>query len=142
MKIEVQLNSDFQKTTSYFFDLLEQQISAEIGKPTKLRVNLEYKTKQLTKLNRICECNAKIVEFEKGNLYTIQITNGSNTNEMKYEFKPTKEGVVVVYSENFYSNKKLVEKNSKLMEFVLSYFNKRKIKKKFKLLEKEINRAN
>lgn len=142
MKVNVEMNLSAQE----FFDYLTQSLMIDIFKDSdkfknenEIKKGLQYKKKFKQASNKELEGNVEIVEFIKPKICISKIQLNSNMSYIGYEIeKIDDDHINVTYTETFDSSKKLHVWNYKIMCFILSYFNAKKMKRILRAMEYHI----
>lgn len=138
MKVDFKLNV----RSNELYEILMASLKAEIKQYTDKDVEpySGYKYDKIlpsySKSDR--DVQAIVVALEENELYAMQFNTKIDTTNLKILIKEDNEQVHVFYEETYDSEIKKLNFNHKVITFVTTFFNKRKVKKRFNAIEQYI----
>jgi hypothetical protein len=135
MKVDFKLNVAKQE----LYEILIASLKAEI----KLYTDKDIEPYSGYKYDKILpsysksdrDVQALIVALEENELYAMQFNTKIDTTNLKILIKEVDDQIHVFYEETYDSEIKKLNFNHKVITFVTTFFNKRKVKKRFNAIE-------
>jgi len=145
MKIKMNLQSTPEEFYQVIMDSLKYGLKEHANqKEDDLYEGLEYKKKLATKLGTETSTKFKILELVPNEIYKSKVTHNTDEIFITYKLEPNEMESILLYEEEYNSEKKRKSINHSIVGTIMSPFLKRAKKKQFKAMDKYIieNRKN
>ena len=147
MELEVKINATAKEVFDQLIKAVQQDIKYSTGKEVavdKISEDYSYKKKLMSYVGKDVGVTVKIDKLVYPTQYSATFTNPNGKNSIEYNLIDSEDSVKIIYKESYVYTSKLQNLNYKIMEFIFSRSNKKKMMRNFSYLEKQIldNRNN
>ncbi len=139
MKVKKKLNVSCEEFYDVLYESLKSEIELAIDKPiNKIYKGFSYEKELATyaKYNRTAK--VEITDLEENHKYAAKFSAGKDINTISFTITPHEKGCEIEYEEGYFNESGLRRTNFSIVSFLLTPYNKRRAKKKFKAMENYI----
>ena len=134
MKLKIKLNVSSKEFYNLLLDNLKKELNIK-----KLEKGMKFKKELRSKFSQKVESSVKSINLEENKVYSLLYKTSLGENVVKYLIKDIDdENIEVEYIEEYYTDSFWNKYNNMIVEFLMSYFLKKKKKRVLKQIEEYI----
>ena len=134
MKLKIKLNVSSKEFYNLLLDNLKKELNIK-----KLEKGMKFKKELRSKFSQKVESSVKLINLEENKVYSLLYKTSLGENVVKYLIKDIDdENIEVEYIEEYYTDSFWNKYNNMIVEFLMSYFLKKKKKRVLKQIEEYI----
>lgn len=136
MKLKIKLNI----SASFFYNFLIESLKKEQN-VKKIEKGMVFKKSLKSKFSQKVESEVKIIELIENKEYSLSYVTSLGENVVKYKIEEIdSENIFVTYMEEYYTTSFWNKYNNIIVEFLMSYFLKKKKRMILKQVEEYIKK--
>ncbi len=134
MKLKIKLNVSSKEFYNLLLDNLKKELNIK-----KLEKGMKFKKELRSKFSQKVESSVELINLEENKVYSLLYKTSLGENVVKYLIKDIDdENIEVEYIEEYYTDSFWNKYNNMIVEFLMSYFLKKKKKRVLKQIEEYI----
>lgn len=134
MKLKIKLNVSSKEFYNLLLDNLKKELNIK-----KLEKGIKFKKELRSKFSQKVESSVELINLEENKVYSLLYKTSLGENVVKYLIKDIDdENIEVEYIEEYYTDSFWNKYNNMIVEFLMSYFLKKKKKRVLKQIEEYI----
>ena len=134
MKLKIKLNVSSKEFYNLLLDNLKKELNIK-----KLEKGMKFKKELRSKFSQKVESSVELINLEENKVYSLLYKTSLGENVVKYLIKDIDdENLEVEYIEEYYTDSFWNKYNNMIVEFLMSYFLKKKKKRVLKQIEEYI----
>ena len=134
MKLKMKLNVSSKEFYNLLLDNLKKELNIK-----KLEKGMKFKKELRSKFSQKVESSVELINLEENKVYSLLYKTSLGENVVKYLIKDIDdENIEVEYIEEYYTDSFWNKYNNMIVEFLMSYFLKKKKKRVLKQIEEYI----
>lgn len=134
MKLKIKLNVSSSEFYNFLLDNLKRELNVK-----KIEKGIKFKKDLKSKFSQKVESSVELVDLEENKIYSLSYVTPLGENVVKYYIKDIDiDNIEVEYVENYYTESFWNKYNNMIVEFLMSYFLKKKKKTTLKQIEQYI----
>ncbi len=131
MKLKIKLNVSSKEFYNLLLDNLKKELNIK-----KLEKGMKFKKELRSKFFQKVESSVELINLEENKVYSLLYKTSLGENVVKYLIKDIDdENIEVEYIEEYYTDSFWNKYNNMIVEFLMSYFLKKKKKRVLKQIE-------
>lgn len=131
MKLKIKLNVSSKEFYNLLLDNLKKELNIK-----KLEKGIKFKKELRSKFSQKVESSVELINLEENKVYSLLYKTSLGENVVKYLIKDIDdENIEVEYIEEYYTDSFWNKYNNMIVEFLMSYFLKKKKKRVLKQIE-------
>lgn len=131
MKLKIKLNVSSKEFYNLLLDNLKKELNIK-----KLEKGMKFKKELRSKFSQKVESSVELINLEENKVYSLLYKTSLGENVVKYLIKDIDdENIEVEYIEEYYTDSFWNKYNNMIVEFLMSYFLKKKKKRVLKQIE-------
>lgn len=136
MKLKIKLNVSSKEFYNLLLDNLKKELNIK-----KLEKGMKFKKELRSKFSQKVESSVELINLEENKVYSLLYKTSLGENVVKYLIKDIDdENIEVEYIEEYYTDSFWNKYNNMIVEFLMSYFLKKKKKRVLKQIEAYIKK--
>ena len=134
MKLKMKLNVSSSEFYNFLLDNLKRELNIK-----KIEKGMKFKKDLKSKFSQKVESSVELINLEENKVYSLLYKTSLGENVVKYLIKDIDdENLEVEYIEEYYTDSFWNKYNNMIVEFLMSYFLKKKKKRVLKQIEEYI----
>ena len=134
MKLKIKLNVSSKEFYNLLLDNLKKELNIK-----KLEKGMKFKKELRSKFSQKVESSVELIDLEENKVYSLLYKTSLGENIVKYLLNDIDdENLEVEYIEEYYTDSFWNKYNNMIVEFLMSYFLKKKKKRVLKQIEEYI----
>ena len=134
MKLKMKLNVSSSEFYNFLLDNLKRELNIK-----KIEKGMKFKKDLKSKFSQKVESSVELINLEENKVYSLLYKTSLGENVVKYLIKDIDdENIEVEYIEEYYTDSFWNKYNNMIVEFLMSYFLKKKKKRVLKQIEEYI----
>ena len=134
MKLKMKLNVSSSEFYNFLLDNLKRELNIK-----KIEKGMKFKKELSSKFSQKVESSVELINLEENKVYSLLYKTSLGENVVKYLIKDIDdENIEVEYIEEYYTDSFWNKYNNMIVEFLMSYFLKKKKKRVLKQIEEYI----
>ncbi len=131
MKLKIKLNVSSKEFYNLLLDNLKKELNIK-----KLEKGMKFKKELRSKFSQKVESSVELINLEENKVYSLLYKTSLGENVVKYLIKDIDdENIEVEYIEEYYTDSFWNKYNNMIVEFLMSYFLKKKKRTTLKQIE-------
>ncbi|MGP1494866.1 MAG: DUF3284 domain-containing protein [Streptobacillus sp.] len=134
MKLNIKLNVSSSEFYNFLLDNLKRELNVK-----KIEKGMKFKKELSSKFSQKVESSVELINIEENKVYSLLYKTPLGENIVKYLIKDLGDyEIKVEYIEEYYTDSFWNKYNNMIVEFLMSYFLKKKKKRVLKQIEEYI----